>query len=85
MHQSLMSRKVTLEPCTLVAMFEAYAYFVVLGKMEETLLHIPTSADDLRYGICLDESLIKMLANVHIDNLMFSKLMIWVVAFVGTI
>ncbi|CAF1896484.1 BnaC02g13780D [Brassica napus] len=78
MHQSLMSRKVTLEPCTLVAMFEAYAYFVVLGKMEET-------ADDLRYGICLDESLIKMLANVHIDNLMFSKLMIWVVTFVGTI
>lgn len=36
MHQSLMSRKVTLEPCTLVAMFEPYAYFVVLGKIEET-------------------------------------------------
>ncbi|CAG7892585.1 unnamed protein product [Brassica rapa] len=68
MHQILMSRKMTLEPCTLT-LYIAYAYFIVLGKMEET--HMKNA---LRFRICVDEGLVKKLANVHSDNLMFSKL-----------
>ncbi|KAJ0267143.1 Pentatricopeptide repeat-containing protein [Hirschfeldia incana] len=68
MYQSLMSRKMTLEPVTLVSMLGAYAEFGVLEKMEETYDKI------LRFGICLDEELVRRLACVYIDNLMFSRL-----------
>ncbi|KAG2299293.1 hypothetical protein Bca4012_010863 [Brassica carinata] len=68
MYQSLMSRKMTLEPVTLVSMLEAYAEFGVLEKMEETYDKV------LRFGICLDEELVRRLASVYIDNLMFSRL-----------
>uniref|UniRef100_A0A1J3IK26 Pentatricopeptide repeat-containing protein, chloroplastic n=1 Tax=Noccaea caerulescens TaxID=107243 RepID=A0A1J3IK26_NOCCA len=68
MYQSLMSRKMTLEPCTLVSMLEAYAEFGVLEKMELTYNKI------IRFGISLDEDLVRKLANVYIDNLMFSRL-----------
>ncbi|CAN6869435.1 unnamed protein product [Brassica oleracea var. botrytis] len=68
MYQSLMSRKMTLEPVTLVSMLEAYAEFGVLERMEETYDKI------LRFGICLDDELVRSLACVYIDNLMFSRL-----------
>ncbi|KAJ4886411.1 hypothetical protein Rs2_26159 [Raphanus sativus] len=68
MYQSLMSRKMTLEPVTLVSMLEAYAEFGVLEKMEETYDKV------MRFGICLDEELVRRLACVYIDNLMFSRL-----------
>ncbi|VVB01208.1 unnamed protein product [Arabis nemorensis] len=68
MYQSLMSRKMTLEPCTLLSMLEAYAEFGVLEKMEETYNRI------VRFGISLDEDLVRKLANVYIDNHMFSRL-----------
>ncbi|KAL1219284.1 Pentatricopeptide repeat-containing protein [Cardamine amara subsp. amara] len=68
MYQSLMSRKMTLEPVTLLSMLEAYAEFGVLEKMEETCDKI------IRFGISLDEGLVRKLANVYIDNLMFSRL-----------
>ncbi|CAN7066721.1 hypothetical protein IGI04_039576 [Brassica rapa subsp. trilocularis] len=68
MYQSLMSRKMTLEPVTLVSMLEAYAEFGVLEKMEETYDKV------LRFGICLDDELVRRLACVYIDNLMFSRL-----------
>ncbi|CAH2079256.1 unnamed protein product [Thlaspi arvense] len=68
MYQSLMSRKMTLKPCTLVSMLEAYAEFGVLEKMEDTYEKI------VRFGISLDEDLVRRLANVYIDNLMFSRL-----------
>ncbi|KAJ4873179.1 hypothetical protein Rs2_45158 [Raphanus sativus] len=62
-----MSRKMTLKPVTLVPMFEAYVDFGVLN-MEETYDKI------LRFGICLDEELVRRLACVYIDKLMFSRL-----------
>lgn len=68
MYQSLMSRKMTLEPCTLVSMLEAYAEFGLLEKMELTYNKI------IRFGISLDEDLVRKLANVYIDSLMFSRL-----------
>lgn len=68
MYQSLMSRKMTLEPSTLLSMLEAYAEFGVIEKMEETCNKI------IRFGISLDEGLVRKLANVYIDNLMFSRL-----------
>ncbi|XP_010440519.1 PREDICTED: pentatricopeptide repeat-containing protein At4g14190, chloroplastic-like [Camelina sativa] len=68
MYQSLMSRKMTLEPCTLLSMLEAYAEFGVIEKMEETCNKV------IRFGICLDDGLVRKLANVYIDNLMLSRL-----------
>ncbi|CAH8336211.1 unnamed protein product [Eruca vesicaria subsp. sativa] len=68
MYQSLMSRKMNVEPLTLVSMLEAYAEFGVLEKMEETYDKI------LRFGIFLDEELVRKLASVYINNLMFSRL-----------
>lgn len=50
MHQSLMSRKMTLESCTLVPMLEAYAYFVMLGNMEETYDKILKASLVARYS-----------------------------------
>lgn len=68
MYQSLMSRKMTVEPVTLVSMLETYAEFGVLEKMEETYDKV------MRFGICLDEELVRRLACVYIDNFMFSRL-----------
>ncbi|KAJ4875636.1 hypothetical protein Rs2_40654 [Raphanus sativus] len=68
MYQSLMSRKMTLEPVTLVSMLGSYAEFGVLEKMEETYDKI------LMFGICLDEELVRRLTCDYIDKLMLSRL-----------
>ncbi|XP_010532713.1 PREDICTED: pentatricopeptide repeat-containing protein At4g14190, chloroplastic [Tarenaya hassleriana] len=67
-YRVLMSRRMTVEPSTLIAMLDAYAEFRVLRKMEDVYRKI------YMFGISLDEDLVRKLANIYIDNLMFSRL-----------
>ncbi|KAH0937710.1 hypothetical protein HID58_005171 [Brassica napus] len=76
MHQILMSRKMTLEPCTLTLYIGTHALSLCIlyciRKNGGNSYELKENA--LRFSICVDEGLVKKLANVHSDNLMFSKL-----------
>ncbi|XP_075653204.1 pentatricopeptide repeat-containing protein At4g14190, chloroplastic [Castanea sativa] len=66
--QAMLSKKMDLQSNTLVAMLEAYARFGILDKMEKVYRRVLNSKNPLK------DDLIRKLAEIYIDNYMFSRL-----------
>lgn len=67
-YQSMLSRRMALQSSTLIAMVEAYAKFGILEKMENVYRRVLNSRTVVK------NDLIRKLAEVYIDNYMFSRL-----------
>ncbi|KAL3506520.1 hypothetical protein ACH5RR_031902 [Cinchona calisaya] len=67
-YQALLSNRMGLQSSTSIAMLETYAKFGILDKMEKVFRRV------LNSKVCLQEDMIRKLAGVYIENLMFSRL-----------
>ncbi|KAB2014400.1 hypothetical protein ES319_D09G222300v1 [Gossypium barbadense] len=66
-YRVMISKKMNLQPSSLVAMLESYANFGILDKMEKVYRKVVNSSS-------LKEDTVRKLANVYIKNYMFSRL-----------
>lgn len=66
--RTMFSKRMYLQPSSLVSMLDAYANFGILAKMEKAYIRV------LNAKIPLKEDLIRKLAGIYIENYMFSRL-----------
>ncbi|XP_030533883.1 pentatricopeptide repeat-containing protein At4g14190, chloroplastic isoform X2 [Rhodamnia argentea] len=68
LQRTMFSKRMYLQPLSLVSMLDAYANFGILAKMEKAYIRV------LNAKIPLKEDLIRKLAGIYIENYMFSRL-----------
>ncbi|KAF8014157.1 hypothetical protein BT93_H0103 [Corymbia citriodora subsp. variegata] len=68
LQRTMFSKRMYLQPSSLVSMLDAYANFGILAKMEKAYIRV------LKAKIPLKEDLIRKLAGIYIENYMFSRL-----------
>ncbi|XP_043812284.1 pentatricopeptide repeat-containing protein At4g14190, chloroplastic-like, partial [Manihot esculenta] len=68
LYQSMRTKRMDLQSCTLIAMLEAYVNFGIVEKIDKVLRWVRKSKATLK------EDLIRKIAVIYIENLMFSRL-----------